>query len=480
METKRRRQPALGRIRRVHMVGIGGIGMSSIAEVLLNRGYRVTGSDLATSDVTRHLEELGAVVHQGHAAEQVDDADVVVYSSAIDPSENPETLEAERRRISLIPRAEMLGELMRMKFGVGVAGTHGKTTTTSMIGMVTKDGGFDPTVIVGGKVTAFGSNAVTGEGDIIVIEADEYDRTFLRLTPSLAVITNIEEDHLDIYDGLGDIQDAFTMYANSVPFFGAAILCLDDPNVQAIVGRIERRVLTYGTTRQAEVRAQNVQRDGLKTHFDVALRGETLGTVTLHVPGMHNVLNALAAVAVGIELDVPFTHIRDGLATYDGVRRRFQKIGEAAGRVVLDDYAHHPTEIIATLDAASQGFEDRRIVAVFQPHLYSRTRDFADAFARSFFNADALVVTDVYGSRETPIDNIDGSMLADRARRFGHRDVHYVPDKENLPEELESLTDDGDVVLMMGAGDIWRYSRVFVDRLSDTGKTKPASEQQPA
>jgi len=467
METERRRQPALGRIRRVHMVGIGGIGMSSIAEVLLNRGYRVSGSDLTRSDVTRHLEELGAVVHEGHAAEQVGEADVVVYSSAIDPSDNPETIEAEQRRISLIPRAEMLGELMRMKFGVGVAGTHGKTTTTSMIGLVTKDGGFDPTVIVGGKVTAFGSNAVTGEGDIIVIEADEYDRTFLRLTPSLAVITNIEEDHLDIYDGLDDIQDAFTQYANSVPFFGAAILCLDDPNVQAIVGRIERRVLTYGTTRQAEVRAINIRRDGLKTHFDVQFRGDALGTVTLNVPGMHNVRNALAAVAVGVELDVPFDHIRDGLAAYDGVRRRFQQIGDVAGRVVLDDYAHHPTEIEATLDAASQGFSDRRIVAVFQPHLYSRTRDFQDGFARAFFNADVLVVTDVYKAREAPIEGVSGEEIARRAQNYGHRSVHYVPEKEQLPDELAEITAEGDVVLMMGAGDIWRYSRDLVDRLTD-------------
>jgi UDP-N-acetylmuramate--alanine ligase len=356
---------------------------------------------------------------------------------------------------------------MRMKFGVGVAGTHGKTTTTSMIGLVTKDGGFDPTVIVGGKVTAFGSNAVTGEGDIIVIEADEYDRTFLRLTPSLAVITNIEEDHLDIYDGLDDIQDAFTQYANSVPFFGAAILCLDDPNVQAIVGRIERRVLTYGTTRQAEVRAINIRRDGLKTHFDVQFRGDALGTVTLNVPGMHNVRNALAAVAVGVELDVPFEHIRDGLAAYDGVRRRFQQIGDVAGRVVLDDYAHHPTEIEATLDAASQGFSDRRIVAVFQPHLYSRTRDFQDGFARAFFNADVLVVTDVYKAREAPIEGVSGEEIARRAQNYGHRSVHYVPEKEQLPDELAEITAEGDVVLMMGAGDIWRYSRDFVDRLTD-------------
>jgi UDP-N-acetylmuramate--alanine ligase len=462
----------LGRIRQIHMVGIGGIGMSSIAEVLLNRGYDVTGSDLETSDTTERLEEHGATVYEGHAAEQVGAADVVVYSSAIDPNENPETQEAERRRISLIPRAEMLGELIRMKYGVGVAGTHGKTTTTSMAGLVVAEGGFDPTVIVGGKVTAFGSSAVTGEGDVIVIEADEYDRTFLRLTPSVAVITNIEEDHLDVYEDLDAIKEAFTQYANSVPFFGAAILCLDDPNVQAIVGDVERRVITYGTTRQAEVRAENVRRDGLQTRFDVLKRDERLGEVELQVPGMHNLRNALAAVAVGLELEIDFDEIREGLAGFTGVRRRFETIGEANDVIVLDDYAHHPTEIRATLDAASQGYPDRRIVAVFQPHLYSRTRDFLDDFARSFFETDLLVLTDVYGAREEPIEGVDGRRLADRAEQFGHRAVRYVPDKTDLPGELLDVTRPGDVVLMLGAGDIWRYSRTFVDLLSENEEDK--------
>ena len=465
--TELRKQPALGRIRQIHMVGIGGIGMSSIAEVLLNRGYDVTGSDLEASDTTERLQEQGATVYKGHAAEQVGAADVVVYSSAIDPDKNPETQEAERRRISLIPRAEMLGELIRMKYGIGVAGTHGKTTTTSMAGLVVAEGGFDPTVIVGGKVTAFGSSAVTGEGDVIVIEADEYDRTFLRLTPSVAVITNIEEDHLDIYEDLDDIKDAFTQYANSVPFFGAAVLCLDDPNVQAIVGDVERRVITYGTTRQAEVRAENVQRDGLQTRFDVMRRDERLGEVELNVPGMHNLRNALAAVAVGLELEIDFDEIRNGLSSFTGVRRRFEKIGEANDVIVLDDYAHHPTEIRATLDAASQGYPDRRIVAVFQPHLYSRTRDFLDDFARSFFETDLLMLTDIYGAREEPIEGIDGQRLADRAEQFGHRSVHYVPDKTDLPGELLDVTRPGDVVLMLGAGDIWRYSRTFVDLLKE-------------
>ena len=456
------------------MVGIGGVGMSSIAEVLLNRGYTVTGSDLEASDRTDRLAAHGATIYIGHAAEQVGAADVVVYSSAIDPHDNPETVEAEQRRISLIPRSEMLGELIRMKFGVGIAGTHGKTTTTSMAGLVVAEGGFDPTVIVGGKVTAFGSNAVTGEGDVIVIEADEYDRTFLRLTPSLAVVTNIEEDHLDVYDNLADLQAAFVEYANSVPFFGAAILCLDDPNVQAIVGDIERRVITYGTTRQAEIRADNIRREGLTTRFDVTLRGRPLGTVALHVPGRHNVRNALAAVAVGQELEIAFEEVRAGLERFTGVRRRFERKADTAGITVLDDYAHHPTEIEATLQATHQGFPDRRIVAVFQPHLYSRTQNFMDEFARSFFNADVLVVTDVYGARETPVEGVSGQRLAERAEQFGHRAVHHVADTADLPRWLVEETAPGDVVLMLGAGDIWRSSEAFVELLNETESESPA------
>ena len=449
------------------MVGIGGIGMSSIAEVLLNRGYRVTGSDLVQNDVTAHLESLGATIYEGHSAEQIGEADVVVYSSAIDPEDNPETQAATERRISLIPRAEMLGELMRMKFGVGIAGTHGKTTTTSMAGLVATEGAFDPTIIVGGKVAVFGSNAVAGEGDIIVIEADEYDRTFLRLTPSLAVITSIDVDHLDIYDDLDDIKQAFVQYANSVPFFGAAIVCLDDPNVQAIVGQIERRVITYGTTRQAHIRAESITHQGLSSSFTVMREGEALGRIQLDAPGAYNIQNALAAVAVGDELDIPFEHIRDGLAQFSGVQRRFERVGEAGGVTVIDDYAHHPTALRGTLNAASDGFPERRLVAVFQPHLYSRTRDLLDDFARSFFNADVLVLTEIYGARESPIDGVSGRRLADRARAFGHQNVHWVPALSDLPGRLGDLTRSGDVVLMLGAGDIWRASRTFAEHLND-------------
>jgi len=447
------------------MVGIGGIGMSSIAAVLLDRGYRVTGSDLKKSDVTDRLEALGAVIYEGHAADQASEADVVVYSSAVRVKQNPETLEAERRRIPLIPRSEMLGELMRMKFGIGIAGTHGKTTTTSMTGLVVSEGGFDPTIIVGGKVTVFGANAVSGEGDIIIIEADEYDRTFLRLTPSLAVITTIEEEHLDIYEDLEDIKAAFLQFANSVPFFGAAIVCLDDPVVQEIVGDFERRLVTYGTARQAMIRAENIEQVAMETRFRVVAGDETLGTVELQAPGLHNVRNALAAAAVGLELDIAFEKIQAGLRRFTGVQRRFQTIGEAAGVLVIDDYAHHPTEIVATLQAASDGFADRRLVAVFQPHLYSRTADFAEEFARSFLNADVLVLTDIFGAREDPVEGVDGRLIADLAARRGHRAVHYVPDKTLLPETLAGLVEPGDVVVFLGAGDVWRYAHQLLERL---------------
>ncbi len=447
------------------MVGIGGIGMSSIAEVLLNRGYRVTGSDLQLSEVTDRLISLGAVIHEGHASENVQDTDVVVYSSAVALKENPETVEAERLRIPTIPRSVMLGELMRMQFGVGISGTHGKTTTTSMVGLVVAEGGFDPTIIVGGKVAVFGSNAVVGEGNVIVIEADEYDRTFLRLTPALAVITNIEAEHLDTYRDLDDIKQAFTQFANSVPFFGAAVLCLDDPIVQEIVSRIDRRIITYGMSRQAEIRTDKVWQDGAVTRFHVLCRNRSLGEIALHAPGRYNVRNALAAVAVGIELEIDFEKIRAGIGRFTGVQRRFQKKGEAAGVTVVDDYAHHPTEITATLEAAHEMWPDKRIIAVFQPHLYTRTRDFMDDFAKAFFNADMLVLTDVYAAREAPIDGVNGKMLADLARQYGHRNVHYVADRKEVAGFLAGKVREGDAVVTMGAGDIWRCGGALLEEL---------------
>ena len=475
--TEIRKLGEMGTVRRIHMVGIGGIGMSSIAEVLINRGFQLSGSDLKKSDVTERLESLGAIVHEGHAAEHVADADVVVYSSAVRrPEENPETAEAMRRLIPIIKRSEMLGELMRAKRGVGIAGTHGKTTTTTMVGLMAQHAGLDPTIIVGGKVAVFGSNAVSGGGEIIVVEADEYDRTFLRLAPIVAVVTNIEADHLDIYEDLEDIKDAFVQFANSVPFFGAAILCLDDENVRSVLGRIHRPVRTYGTSRQASLRAENIEQVAATTQFDVFEGTDRLGGITLHAPGLHNVRNALAAVAVGLELGVPFKTIAEGLSQYAGVDRRFQVKGEApltqdgeTGTVLLvDDYAHHPTEIEATLAAAAKGWADRRIVAVFQPHLYSRTRDLAAEFANAFYDADVLVVTDIFPAREEPIEGISGQMVADLARQFGHRDVHYVSQKGALPAHLQSLVRPGDLVVTMGAGDVWRFGEAFLEAVHTT------------
>jgi len=460
-----RRQPWFGRIRHVHMVGIGGIGMSSIAFVLLSRGYLVTGSDLALSELTDKLEAQGATIYEGHHKKHVRDADVVVYSSAVDMNHNVETQAAAVQRIPLIPRAEMLGELMRMKYGVGIAGTHGKTTATSMVGRVVTEGGFDPTIIVGGRVTETNSNAISGEGDIIVIEADEYDRAFLRLTPVLAVITTIEADHLDIYGDLEEVHRAFTRYASSVPFFGAVILCLDDPGVQAIIDKIDRRILTYGTARQALVRADRTRQEGQITHFDVYAFGNLLGSIELHALGLHNVRNALAAIAVGLELDIDFVRIKSGLERFAGVQRRFQVLGEGHDILVIDDYAHHPTEVVATLEAASQGYPDRRIVGVFQPHLYSRTSDFKDEFARAFFNADIMIVTDIYPAREASIPGITGELLVELAINRGHRNVRYAAQKESVLKVLQEVCQSGDVVLFMGAGDIWRTAHKYTEQL---------------
>ncbi len=462
-----RRQPFLGRTRHVHMVGIGGIGMSSIAEVLLMRGYAVSGSDLRTSETTRRLAELGAVVFEGHSEENVAEADVVVFSSAVNPVTNPETCEADRRGVPIIKRADMLGELMRMKYGVAVAGTHGKTTTTTMTGLVVAEGGFDPTVIVGGKVAVFGSNAVVGEGDIIVIEADEYDRTFLRLTPSIAVVTSIDSEHLDIYRDLDDIKDAFVRFASSVPFFGSVILCLDDENVRSIAGRVDRRIVTYGLSRQAMVRAENIESIGLTTSFDLVIEGAKAAAVSLASPGVHNVRNALAAVAVGIELEISLDQIVAGLDRFKGVQRRFEVLATVDGITVIDDYAHHPAEVEATLKAAVRVWPDRRIIAVFQPHLYSRTDQLKREFAAAFLEADTVVITDIYGAREEPIEGVDGSLIVALAKELGHGDVRYVPAVKDVPRVLSEIVSLGEAVVFMGAGDIWRHSREFVKLLRE-------------
>ncbi|MEX2585717.1 MAG: UDP-N-acetylmuramate--L-alanine ligase [Balneolaceae bacterium] len=468
MSTNIQTQPVFGRTRHIHMVGIGGIGMSGIAEILLLRGYKVTGSDGSTSETTKRLKELGATIYHGHDEDQIEGADVVVYTSAVKAEENVETRAAMEAQIPVIKRAEMLAELMRMKYGIGVAGTHGKTTTTTLIGHVIQDGSFDPTIIVGGRVHSFDkTNAVVGKGDITVVEADEFDRTFLRLSPSLAVITNIEAEHLDIYKDLDDVKDAFIEFAGKVPFYGAVVLCLDDPVVRSILPSLERRTISYGYTPQADVRAVQVERDAFHSQFRVLHQGELLGEVRLKAPGDHNIRNALAAVAVGLELGIPFEQIQSGLERYQGVFRRFQQKMDHKDILVIDDYAHHPTEVKATLQAAREGWPDRRIVAVFQPHLYSRTQQMYQEFGLSFFDAEVLVVTDIYPSREEPIEGVTGELVADTAKEYGHRGVRYVEEKEDLPKVLSALVRPGDIVITMGAGDIYQFGEEFVSTFSN-------------
>ena len=467
MENRIQTQPVFGRTKHIHMVGIGGIGMSGMAEILIQRGYKVTGSDGASNETTDRLKELGATIYQGHAPENIEGADVVVYTSAVKATENEETKAALENRIPTIKRAEMLAELMKMKFGIGVAGTHGKTTTTTMIGHVTQDGNYDPTIMVGGKVHSFDkTNAVVGKGDVIVVEADEFDRTFLRLTPSIAIITNIEAEHLDIYDDLEDVKGAFIDYANKVPFYGAVIVCLDDPNVRSILPDLERRIISYGLSPQAQVRAVDIQMNQFTSTFTVMNDDQKLGVITLKAPGDHNVKNALAAVATGIELNIDFKLIKQGLERYQGVFRRFQKKAEEQGVMVIDDYAHHPTEVAATLNAARKGWPDRRIVAVFQPHLYSRTQDLYKEFGLSFSDAEVLVITDVYPSREKPIEGVTGKLISGTAEQYGHKNVIYVEDKADVTNTLKEISKSGDIIITMGAGDIYKYGEEFVNELN--------------
>ena len=463
----------LGRTRRIHFVGIGGIGMSGIAELLANLGYTVSGSDARRSDVTTRLEQsFGVMVFEGHRAEQVGNADVVVFSSAIRAT-NPEIVEARARAIPVIPRAEMLAELMRLRFSIAVAGSHGKTTTTSMIALVLERAGLDPTAVIGGRLSAFGSNARLGRGDYLVAEADESDRSFLLLWPSMAVVTNIDDEHMESYGSLSSLQDAFVEFVNKVPFYGASVLCLDDPNVQAIIPHVERRRITYGLSAQADISAHSIRYDqSFGSIFTVWHGPDVVGDVSLCVPGLHNVYNALAAIAVGFELDVPFTQIAEALASFSGAGRRFQFKGEAKGVMVVDDYGHHPTEVKATLAAAKIGSGGRRIVVLFQPHRYSRTHDLMEEFARSFNNADTLFITDIYAASEDPIEGTTAETLTAAIKRFGHKDVRYVGALENAPEVLRDHVQAGDLVLTLGAGTVSRVSDQLIALLREQGDSK--------
>ena len=441
---------------RIHFVGIGGIGMSGIAELLLNLGYRVTGSDLRRSDTTDRLAGLGAEIRTGHAAENVpEDGHVVVVSSAVRP-DNPEVVEAHRRKIPVIPRAEMLAELMRMKYGIAIAGTHGKTTTTSMIATILATAGWDPTAVVGGKLNSLGSNAKLGRGEFLVAEADESDGSFLKLSPTVAVVTNIDPEHLDFYSGIGQIKETFLHFINKVPFYGFAVLCVDHPNVQELIPSVGKTVVTYGFSPQADYRADAVVPDGMVSRFQLVRRGERLGEVTLRAPGRHNVSNAVAAAAVASELGIPFDRIRDGLADYRGVHRRFQVKGEREGVTVVDDYGHHPAEIRATLAAARDVWPGRRLVVGFQPHRYTRTQALFREFVSAFHDADLLFVCDVYAAGEEPIPGASGERLCAAIRDHGHKAVHYAGKAGEAAGEVAPLLRPGDIFLTMGAGDVWK------------------------
>ncbi|HEV2705278.1 MAG TPA: UDP-N-acetylmuramate--L-alanine ligase [Pyrinomonadaceae bacterium] len=447
------------RIQHVHFVGIGGIGMSGIAEVLANMGFRVSGSDLRRSNVTERLESLGVEFREGHDAANVGDAHVVVRSTAV-REDNPEIAEARRRSIPVIARAEMLAELMRLKpHTVAVAGSHGKTTTTSMVATVLGFADLDPTVVVGGVVGTFGSNARMGKSDLMVVEADESDRSFLMLTPTFAVVTNIDREHMDYYTDMTDVRKCFADFVNKVPFYGAAVLCLDDPHVQAVIPEVTRRRVTYGLSAQADVSAREVRYDqDFGSRFTVRRGGQPVGQVSLRVPGLHNVYNALAAVAIGFELEVPFETIARALSEYTGVNRRFQFKGEEAGVLVVDDYAHHPTEIRATLAAAKVGSAGRRIIVLFQPHRYTRTKDQMDEFARSFNNADVVLVSDIYAASEDPIEGVTAESLVEAVHRYGHKDVRYVGALEEATRALLAEAREGDMVITLGAGSVYRVS----------------------
>jgi len=438
--------------RNVHFIGVGGVGMSGLAEFLSAVGYTVSGSDRQASAITKRLETLGIKVQYDHTPALIKDAGIAVYSSAV-KEENEERRYAEDRRIPLLRRAEMLGELMRMKFSVAIAGTHGKTTTTSLIGQIMHDAGWNPTVIVGGILRHYDSNTIVGKGDILVAEADEFDRSFLKMYPSIAVVTNIEEDHLDCYKDLDDITNAFIQFANLVPFYGALVACIDEPGVPAMLKGYAKPVITYGLLPDADYTARDVGLLAGKTRFTLVRRGQRLGQITLPIPGIHNVKNSLAACAVASELGVAFGICATSLEGFAGVKRRFEIVGEGAGITVVDDYAHHPSEIRATIAAArSAGY--MRVVAVFQPHLYSRTRDFMDGFASALATADLMVVTKIYKSREEPIEGISGEAIVDKAKRLGATGARYIEVKEEIVDVLKNDLAPGDVVLVMGAGNI--------------------------
>jgi UDP-N-acetylmuramate--alanine ligase len=449
------------KINKIHMVGIGGSGMSGIAEVLLNLGYEVSGSDLAGGQAVRHLQELGARIFKGHDRTNVGQAEVLVKSTAVNGS-NPEVLEAKQMGIPVIPRAEMLAELMRLKTGIAIAGTHGKTTTTSMLGTVFKEAGLDPTVIIGGRLNTYGSNALKGEGEYLIAEADESDGSFLCLFPIMSVITNVDADHLDYYSGLEEIEDAFVRFMNQIPFYGANIVCGDDPGLKKLLPRVKRAVRTYGLGKDNDLRAE-IQENGTKVRFKVVYKGEFWGEIKLGQPGRHNVLNALGVIGLAMEAGLSRETIIHGLECFGGVGRRFETKGERAGVLVVDDYGHHPTEIAATIATARHSFPERRLVVVFQPHRFTRTQALFGDFCASFQNVDQLILTEIYPASESPIPGVSGMSLAQGIRQVSQTEVTFCEDFEEAQKTLQQRLRSGDLLLTLGAGSVWKVGEWYLN-----------------
>lgn len=451
---------------RIHFVGIGGIGMSGIAEVLLNLGYAVSGSDLAESEITKRLTRLGVRCSYGHRPEHLGEADVVVVSSAVTP-DNIEVEAAKARKIPVIPRAEMLAELMRMKYGVAVAGSHGKTTTTSLVATVLAKGGLDPTLVIGGRLNKLGYNAKLGQGEFMVAEADESDGSFLKLNPMVAVVTTIDREHLDYYRGLDDIQAAFIRFLNKVPFYGFCVVCADDPNICGIMPDLTKKVFTYGLQGDVDYATQGIRPQGFGSEFVATRRGEVLGPVILHIPGVHNVQNALAAIATGMELGISFPLIQEALAEFGGIQRRLEVTGEIGGVTIVDDYGHHPTEIDATLRAIRSVWPNRRLMVVFQPHRYSRTQALWQEFCAPLSAANVLLLTEVYAAGERPIPGVSGMLIHQGVQALGHREAVFLPQKEDLAAQVLKLVQAGDVLLTLGAGDVWKVGEHVLRALKE-------------
>ena len=456
-----------GKTNHIHFIGIGGIGMSGMAELLHKLGFSISGSDQNRSERTDNLKEIGLTISEGHSQSNVNGADVVVYSSAV-KQDNPEILAAESKQVPVIRRAEMLAELLKVKpTSIAISGTHGKTTTCSMLGEILTTAELNPTMVIGGIVNKFQSNTISGSGNVIVVEADEFDRSFLTLQPTMGLITNLDLEHLDCYEDLGDLQMAFTQFANSVPFYGKIGICIDSSNAASIIPDIKRPVVTFGIHENAEIQAFDLHFEKNHATFELSIHGEPQGKLTVHVPGEHNVKNALGAVVLALELDIPFDKIQSGLDQYTGVRRRFDiKYTTNNNIIIVDDYAHHPSEVSATLGAAKSGW-DHRIIAIFQPHLFTRTRDFYKDFALAFQQSDILIVTDIYPAREEPLEGITAKIIADEAEKLGHGHIEFIANQNNIPARLKDISQPNDMIITMGAGNIWRQCEGIYEALNN-------------